>query len=56
MDDVDVKGIQGGKLYSSYGIDAEGAFAVVRPDGYVATALRLEDTAGLEAYFAAFMV
>lgn len=53
---MEIKGINGGKLYESYGIDSEGAFAIVRPDGYVGAVLRLHDTDALEKYFSGFML
>lgn len=43
--------------YDHYGIDRQkGCVVVVRPDGYVAAVLDLEDTDKLDAYFGQFMV
>lgn len=35
IDDVDMTGEQGGKVYETFGINDSGAAIVVRPDGYV---------------------
>ena len=56
VDDVEIKGINGGKAYESYGISSEGAVVVVRPDGYVAMVAPLEGAAELEQYFAGFLL
>ncbi|KAK1231895.1 hypothetical protein PQX77_004986 [Marasmius sp. AFHP31] len=56
IDDVDLTGTQGGRLYSSYGIGASGAVVVVRPDGYVGTVTPLDNLADLNAYFSRFCV
>ncbi|KAJ6258552.1 hypothetical protein Dda_6596 [Drechslerella dactyloides] len=46
-----------GRVYENFGIDGEeGCIVVVRPDGYVATIVRMDDTRSLEAYFARFMI
>ncbi|KAF3921252.1 hypothetical protein ABW21_db0205835 [Orbilia brochopaga] len=46
-----------GQVYENFGIDKdEGCTVVVRPDGYVATVVRVDDTQSLEAYFAEFMI
>jgi phenol 2-monooxygenase len=48
-----------GKAHQTYGVDlSEGAIFVLRPDGWIGTAMQLrEDAVGeLEAYFRAFMI
>ncbi|KAK6531736.1 hypothetical protein TWF694_002911 [Orbilia ellipsospora] len=46
-----------GKVYENFGIDRDqGCVIVVRPDGYVATVVAVEDTQSLEAYFVRFMI
>ncbi|KAF4611200.1 hypothetical protein D9613_007135 [Agrocybe pediades] len=56
IDDVDVRGTQGGDGYTNYGVDREeGCMVVVRPDGYIGMIAPLEDKAeGLADYLAAF--
>lgn len=56
IDDVEVRGLNGGKAYESFGVGPEGAVVVVRPDGYIGTILRLEDVQGLADYFGTFML
>lgn len=55
MDAIDVTGKQGGKVYEDYGIRAEGAAVIVRPDGYVASITGLDEPAELVKYFAKFL-
>ena len=55
MDDVEVTGEKGGKMYDVYGISPEGAGVVVRPDGYVAMAATLSEGARVNNYFLGFM-
>ena len=55
VDDVEIKGINGGKAYESFGIGPEGAVIVVRPDGYIGSVLALDDVQGLSDYFGSFM-
>ncbi|KAH8110730.1 FAD binding domain-containing protein [Phellopilus nigrolimitatus] len=55
VDDLEVKGINGGTAYSSYGIPPEGAVVIVRPDGYVGMIAPLEGAKALDDYFASFM-
>lgn len=55
VDDVDVKGQNGGMAYKSYGISPNGAVVVVRPDGYVGTVAPLEDVDAIDGYFVRFM-
>ncbi|KAM0791829.1 hypothetical protein ACM66B_004088 [Microbotryomycetes sp. NB124-2] len=46
-----------GHAYEAYGIDPDqGAIVVVRPDQYVSMITSLDDFAGLDAYFAQFLV
>ncbi|KAK6337830.1 hypothetical protein TWF696_001309 [Orbilia brochopaga] len=46
-----------GRVYENFGIDRdEGCIVVVRPDGYVAAVVKVDDTRSLEAYFARFMI
>lgn len=52
-----MRGITGGNVYKSFGIDTAGAVVVVRPDGYVAAIAPL--TGGipdLTSYFTKFMI
>ncbi|KAG7094171.1 hypothetical protein E1B28_007781 [Marasmius oreades] len=56
VDDVDLTGTRGGRLYSSYGVGLSGAVVVVRPDGYVGTITPLEDASDLNNYFSRFMI
>ena len=56
VDDVEIKGVNGGKAYESYGIAPEGAVVVVRPDGYVGMVTSLEGAAELESYFERFLL
>ncbi|KAI0818888.1 FAD binding domain-containing protein [Irpex lacteus] len=55
LDAIDVTGKQGGKVYEDYGIRAEGAAVIVRPDGYVASITGLDEPAELVKYFAKFL-
>ncbi|KAG2128294.1 FAD binding domain-containing protein [Suillus clintonianus] len=55
IDDTDVTGSFGGEGYSYYGVGPEGAFVVVRPDGYVGAIAPLDHVEVLDAYFASFM-
>ncbi|EPS45902.1 hypothetical protein H072_107 [Dactylellina haptotyla CBS 200.50] len=46
-----------GRVYENFGIDRdEGCIVIVRPDGYVATVVAVDNTNSLEAYFARFMI
>ncbi|TFY66930.1 hypothetical protein EVG20_g4149, partial [Dentipellis fragilis] len=55
LDDTNFLGTQGGKMYHTYGVSPEdGAIVLVRPDGYVATAVPLAKASLLDDYFAAF--
>ena len=56
VDDIEIKGVNGGKAYESYGIAPEGAIVVVRPDGYVGMVAPLDGAAELDQYFAGFML
>lgn len=42
-------------MYEAYGVPSEGAVVVVRPDGYVALMVSLEDVAAVENYFRNFL-
>jgi len=55
LDDTDTRGTQGGKMYETYGIGSEGAIVIVRPDGYVANVVPLDQAHALNAYFGAFL-
>lgn len=55
MDAIDVTGKQGGKVYEDYGIRAEGAVVVVRPDGYVASITGLDEPGEVAKYFTKFL-
>lgn len=56
LDDQELSGRCGGGGYEAYGIDpAEGAIAVVRPDGYVGMVAPFEHLDNVTRYFAAFM-
>lgn len=57
LDDTDITGTHGGKIYEQYGISrSAGALVVVRPDGYIGTVAPLDEPAALDAYFAGFML
>jgi len=57
VDDVDASLMQGGKTYSSYGIDpCTGASVVVRPDGYIGAVAPLDQVSDIDAYFSTFMI
>jgi phenol 2-monooxygenase len=57
LDDTDVTGTRGGRIYERYGISrGAGALVVVRPDGYVGAIAPLDELAALDAYFAGFML
>lgn len=53
VDDIDLTHTHGGKAYDTYGIGAEGAAVVVRPDGYVGIVAPLDKPAALDGYFRA---
>lgn len=55
LDDTDVSGTIGGKGYAYYGISDEGAFVVVRPDGYIVMIIPLDGSGEINKYFAGFM-
>lgn len=55
LDDTDVSGTIGGKGYAYYGIPDEGAFVVVRPDGYIVMIIPLDGSGEINKYFAGFM-
>ena len=55
VDDVNIAGTDGGKAYKSFGISAEGAVVIVRPDGYVGMVAPLDGTEALHEYFSGFM-
>ncbi|KAF9038555.1 FAD binding domain-containing protein [Panaeolus papilionaceus] len=55
IDDVDVLNRQGGGGYAKYGIGAEGALVIVRPDGYVGIIVPLEKVEEVKSYFAQFV-
>ncbi|PPQ75444.1 hypothetical protein CVT26_016218 [Gymnopilus dilepis] len=55
IDDKDVKGSQGGDGYDNYGIGANGAMVVVRPDGYVGMVAPLDGVVELDRYFRGFL-
>lgn len=55
LDAQDTTKTTGGMLYESYGVSSEGAVIVVRPDGYVALVVALEDAAEVEKYFSGFL-
>jgi len=42
-------------MYETYGIGSEGAIVIVRPDGYVANVVPLDQAHALNAYFGAFL-
>ncbi|KAI9455214.1 FAD binding domain-containing protein [Russula earlei] len=49
LDDTDVTGTHGGRIYERYGISCSaGALAVVRPDGYVGTIVPLDELIALD--------
>ncbi|KAF9072092.1 FAD binding domain-containing protein [Rhodocollybia butyracea] len=55
VDDLDMRGTTGGKVYESLGIDPAGAVIVVRPDAYVAAIAPLNGASEIGTYFANFM-
>jgi len=55
IDDLEIKGVLGGKAYESYGISREeGAIVVIRPDGYVGFVAGLDQVDDLAEYFGKF--
>ncbi|KAI6106257.1 FAD binding domain-containing protein [Pisolithus croceorrhizus] len=55
LDDTDVSGTIGGEGYAYYGIPDEGAFVVVRPDGYITMIAPLDGADEINKYLAGFM-
>jgi len=55
IDDVDVRGKQGGDAYANFGISPSGAVVIVRPDGYVGMVAPFDRIQDIDAYFATFM-
>jgi phenol 2-monooxygenase len=53
VDDVDLTGTMGGKVYDSFGIGPDGAIALIRPDGYVGLVAPFEEVDTLNGYFRA---
>ncbi|TDL26709.1 hypothetical protein BD410DRAFT_825808 [Rickenella mellea] len=51
VDDVEIKGINGGKAYESYGILKDGALVIVRPDGYIGMVAPLDKVSDVDTYF-----
>jgi phenol 2-monooxygenase (NADPH) len=56
VDDKDLKGVNGGDGYKTYGIDKTGAIVIVRPDGYVGTIAPLDKIGDIDVYFSAFTI
>jgi phenol 2-monooxygenase (NADPH) len=56
VDDLDVTGTQGGKVYATFGVEPSGAVVIVRPDGYVGMVAPFDKVEDLDAYFASFWV
>lgn len=56
VDDLDVTGTQGGKVYTTYGVEPSGTVVIVRPDGYVGMVAPFDKVEDLDAYFASFFV
>ena len=52
---MDVRGVDGGIAYSTFGISPSGAVVVVRPDGYVGTVASLDCVRAIDGYFAQFI-
>jgi phenol 2-monooxygenase (NADPH) len=56
IDDVNTTFAQGGRAYSTYGIDpSTGAIVVVRPDGYIGMVAAFENVSEVNEYFSSFM-
>ncbi len=55
LDDKDLQGVRGGKVYSDYGVSSDGAAVVVRPDGFVGFVAPLDCAKDLNTYFSAFL-
>jgi phenol 2-monooxygenase len=55
VDDVDTTGTQGGKTYTTFGIEPSGAIVIVRPDGYVGAISPFDLIDDIFKYFASFM-
>ena len=51
MDDSNIQRTDGGKIYSFYGVKADGLLAIVRPDGYVGTIAPFDDLPCIDNYF-----
>lgn len=56
VDDFDMHHRVGGGGYAYYGVGAQGAVAVVRPDGYIGMVAPFERVQDITAYFAAFLL
>ncbi len=52
---ADVNGLEDNNVYSRYGVVADGAVVVVRPDGYVGMVTPLRKVEDLNSYFESFM-
>ena len=56
VDDEQLAGGLGGKVYETYGIDSQvGAIVVIRPDGYVSAVAPLDGFQHLDSYFSKFL-
>jgi phenol 2-monooxygenase len=56
VDDLSTNFKEGGKAYSTYGIDPrKGGIVVVRPDGYVGIVAPFEKVGDIDGYFGKFM-
>lgn len=52
---ADANGLEDNNVYSRYGVAADGAVVVVRPDGYVGMVTPLRKVEDLNSYFESFM-
>lgn len=55
VDDLDTTGTQGGKAYTTFGVEPSGAVVVVRPDGYVGAISPFDSISHLNRFFSSIM-
>lgn len=55
VDDLDIQGVKGGRVYASYGISTDGLIAIVRPDGYVGVVTPFDKVSVIDEYFKLYL-
>lgn len=56
MDDLNIQKTDGGRIYSSYGVSADGVIAIVRPDGYVGMIAPFDGFPFIDNYFREILI